>query len=413
RIAAVLKTFYLAQHPTDEIERWGRIDRLRISTDENFRQTRDFIGQTLSRPAFDTIRHFTNHFYTRHRPLFAARIKEHRIRDCHGDLHLEHIHITPRTLNIYDCIEFNDRFRYVDVANDVAFLAMDLDYEGRPDLARHFADRMAGALKDGGMPQLMDFYKCYRAYVRGKVESLQSVAHAAPEDERQASGERARRYFRLALNYAVAGSQPVALAVMGRIASGKSTLARALGAELGWEVYSSDYVRKKTAGFPLYERRMASARKRLYSAAMTKKTYDRLLRTAEEQLEKGHSVILDATFARREHREMLARRMKNDGHDWVVLEALASSAVVKKRLRAREARSDEISDARLEDFAMLTGLYEAPDELPSEQHVSVRTTEPLDQTVSRALQGLVRLQLKPSRPSARATPTKQNQKASR
>ena len=420
RIAIVLKHFYEAQHPTEDIEAWGRIDRLRISTDENFRQTREFVGPaafsslapasgergppqdnnhaTISRPAFETIRFYTEQFYKRHAALFASRIKARRIRDCHGDLHLEHIHVTPRALHIYDCIEFNDRFRYVDVASAAAFLAMDLDYEGRPDLARYFATRMASALNDDGMPRLMDFYKCYRAFVRGKVESLHSVAHAAPEDERQAGTERARRYFRLALQYAVAGSQPLVLVVTGRIASGKSTLAHALGAELGWEVYSSDYLRKKMAGFPLYERSTA-ARKRLYSAAMTKRTYDRLLATAEVQVQKGHSVILDATFARREHRELLTERFGKGGIMWRLIEAQTSNAAVKQRLRLREAKPDEVSDARLEDFTKLTRLYEPPVELSAAQCLKVRTSGLLDHAVIRSLQGLARIQVEAPCPS--------------
>jgi aminoglycoside phosphotransferase family enzyme/predicted kinase len=423
RIAIALKHFYEGQHPTEEIETWGRIGRLRISTDENFRQTREFVGATafpsasgervgvkksseaaikatISRPAFETIRFYTDRFYARHGRLFASRIKEQRIRDCHGDLHLEHIHVTPRALHIYDCIEFNDRFRYVDVASDAAFLAMDLDYEGRPDLARYFATQMASALNDDGMPRLMDFYKCYRAFVRGKVESLHSVAHAAPEEERQASADRARRYFRLALQYAVAGSQPLVLGVMGRIASGKSTLAHALGAELGWEVCSSDYVRKKMTGFPLYERSSAAARKRLYAAAITEKTYDRLLTIAEAEVQNKHSVILDATFARREHRVLLTERFGKRGITWRVLEAQASNGDVKQRLRAREAKPDEVSDARLEDFATLTRLYEPPDELPAGQCVKVPTSGPLDRTLTKALQSLARLQIETSCPSA-------------
>jgi len=393
RIARVLKQFYEAQHPTEEIESWGRIDRLRISTDENFRQTRGFMGHTISRAAFETIRFYTERFYAQHRRLFASRIKERRIRDCHGDLHLEHIHVAPRALHIYDCIEFNDRFRYVDVANDAAFLAMDLDYEGRPDLSRHFAKRMASALADRGMPRLMDFYKCYRACVRGKVESLHSLAHAAPEEEREASAERARRYFRLALQYAVAGSHPLVLVVMGRIASGKSTLAHALGAELGWDVFSSDHVRKKMAGFPLCERSSAAARKRLYSPAMTRKTYDRLLATAVEHVRDDRSVILDATFARRAHRKLLAERLASHGIRWRILEARASDAAVKQRLRAREAKSGEVSDARLEDLAMLTDLYEPPVELPAAQCARIRTNGSLDETVMKALQILARTQV--------------------
>src|SRR5271166_1347422 len=163
RIASVLKAFYEAQKPTKEIAAWGRIESLKISTDENFRQTEDFIGFTISRPAFETIRFYTDNFYTRNAGLFESRIRAQRIRDCHGDLHLEHIHIAPTRLSIYDCIEFNDRFRCIDIANDVAFLAMDLDYHHRPDLSKEFTARIADALGDQPMLRLMDFYKCYRA----------------------------------------------------------------------------------------------------------------------------------------------------------------------------------------------------------------------------------------------------------
>jgi len=391
RIVATLKKFYEAQHPTAEIESWGRVSRLRISTDENFRQAREFIGRTISRAAFEAIRTYTNLFYRRHASLFASRVRERRVRDCHGDLHLEHIHLTPRALHIYDCIEFNDRFRFVDVANDVAFLAMDLDFNGRPDLARHFARRMAAALRDDGMPRLMDFYKCYRAFVRGKVESLHSIAPAAPDAERDASAERARRYFRLALRYAVAGSDPLALPVMGRIASGKSTLARALGDELGWEVFSSDRVRKEMAGFPLFERSGAAARRRLYSAAMTRKTYARLFAAAEIELRAGRGVILDATFARREHRASFAKRLGRRGA-WRFVEAQASNAAVKQRLRAREARAGEVSDARLEDFGMLAGLYQPPAELPAARCVKVRASGSIGRTVTDTLRKLAQIQ---------------------
>jgi aminoglycoside phosphotransferase family enzyme/predicted kinase len=393
RVARVLKQFYQAQEPSGGIAAWGQMDRLRISTDENYRQVRPFIGHTISRLAFETIRFYTSQFYRCHAGLFAARVRQKWIRDCHGDLHLEHIHVTPRAVHIYDCIEFNDRFRYIDVANDVAFLAMDLDYEGRPDLARYFVRQMASALHDDDLPRLMDFYKCYRAFVRGKVESLHSIAHAAPETERQASAERARRYFRLALQYAVAGTQPLALVVMGRIASGKSTLAKALGIELGWPIYSSDYLRKQMAGFPLYERSPAGARKRLYSGAMTAKTYERLLTDAVAQARQGHSVILDATFARRAQRKLLAKIFQANGAAWRMLEARAANPVVKQRLRNREASPAEVSDARLEDFAMLSGLYEPPAELPLRQCLKVSTSGPLSLTVSKALRQLARLQV--------------------
>ena len=372
-IVATLAPFYDAQRPTPEIEQWGRVAKLRVSTDENFRQTEDFVGATITRPAFEAIRFFTAAFYRRHAALFAARVREGRIRDCHGDLHLDHVHLSPTQLTIYDCIEFNDRFRYIDVASDAAFLAMDFDFHGRPDLARHFATRLAAALHDPALLTLLDFYKCYRAYVRGKVESFHHVAAGVPEPERRECRARAERYFRLALKYAVCGSEPMVLIVMGRVGSGKSTLARALGPELGWEVFSADRLRKELAGVPLHVRGSAAERRRLYAKAMTDRTYSALARQAAEQWRQQHGVILDATFASRRQRDRLRQALENAGAVHCFVEVRAAAATIRKRLAARAHAAGEISDARLEDFALLDRAYEPPDELDARHFIAVKT----------------------------------------
>ena len=393
RVAACLTVFYQAQHPTEEIEAWGRIERLRISTDENFRQAEQFIGRTITRPAFNTIRFYTDEFYLRHADIFDSRVRGKWIRDCHGDLHLEHIHLTPRELHIYDCIEFNDRLRYVDVANDIAFLAMDLDHKDRPDLAQHFVTRMASALNDAGMARVINFYKCYRAYVRGKVESLHSIAPEAGEAERRNSAENARRYFRLALRFAVAGSRPGVIAVMGRVGSGKSTLANALAAELDWKTFSSDGIRKDLAGVPLHTRGSEVMRAQLYSTEMTSRTYDKLFASAEQQVQAGRGAILDATFARRAHRDQLRGRFERQGIGFHFIEAQAGDEAIKQRLTEREGRSQEISDARSEDFEMLTKLYEPPTELDRRELCTIPTTAHLSEILSSALKVLAQGQI--------------------
>ncbi|NIP97016.1 MAG: AAA family ATPase, partial [Akkermansiaceae bacterium] len=343
---------------------------------------------TISRPAFDAIEHFTSAFYERHPGLFASRLRDRRILDCHGDLHLEHIHLAPRAINIYDCIEFNDRFRYIDVANDVAFLAMDLDFNGRPDLSRYLVMRMADELGDGRMAGLMDFYKCYRAYVRGKVESFHSVAHAAPEDEKKESADCARRYFQLALRYAVAGSGPVVIALMGRIASGKSVQAAALAEELGWGAVSSDRVRKELAGVPLHRRGTPAEREKLYSAAMTERTYAHLAEAAEGCGVTGGGVILDATFGRQEQREALQSRLGRRGLRVQFVELRVSDEVIKDRLGKRDTSPTEVSDARLEDFEMLTESYQSPVELRPEAVIAVNADGERDHTLAAILRRL-------------------------
>ncbi len=387
-VVATLRPFYEAHEPTPEIAAWGRVSRLRISTRENFRQMERFVGEILPPAAFEAIRSFTNTFFRRHAPLFAARIRERRIRDCHGDLHLEHIHLGPAGVTIYDCIEFNDRFRYIDIASDVAFLAMDLDFHARPDLALRFTGRMAKALRDPGMTALLDFYKCYRACVRGKVEALRAVGPGVAQQERRESAAQATRYFQLALRYAVSGSKPTVLAVMGRVGSGKSTLARGVGEVLGWDVVSSDRLRKELAGVPLHRRGGTEMRRRLYAPAMTDRTYAALTRHALQDLRQHRGVIVDATFGSRRRRDRFRRVVARAGADCLFIEAQAPVPAIRKRLAARESSTAEISDARLDDWPMLDRGYEPPHEIPTALFVAAKTGRAAGTVVAAVLKAL-------------------------
>lgn len=388
RIALKLVAFYAEQTATDQIARCGQVQQLKLVTDENFAQTEAYVDLTLSQPAFEAIRLYTNRFYDQHTALFESRVTEGRIKDGHGDLHLEHIHLSPQSVCIYDCIEFNDRYRCVDVANDVAFLAMDLDYNDRPDLARSFVTQMIEVLNDATMLRLMDFYKCWRAYVRGKVESFRSSEAEVPEQERRMSQERAQRYFRLALRYAVSGSEPMVLVVMGGIGTGKSKLARRLADELDWQLLSSDRLRKELAGLPLYERSDAAMRDQLYSASAKAHMYDVLFQRAIQHIQAGASLILDATFSRRAERDRLREQLAQAGVTHVFIETQAAAETVKQRLIRRVEKTAVVSDARIEDFDKLAHAYAPPHELSDQQLLQIMTEGPPEETITETLKGL-------------------------
>jgi uncharacterized protein len=361
RMISTLHRFYQTETPTPEIEQWGTPEKLKISTDENFAQVEPFVGKTISSAAFEAIRHFTDQFYIVNANLFCERIQQHRILDCHGDLHLDHVHLTPEAITIFDCIEFNDRFRFIDTANDLAFLAMDCDFKGRNDVGNLLLQNAARELGDAGILRVANFYKCYRAFVRGKVESIQATEKETtnPRDrERQAA-----RYFRLALRYAIVGSEPLILAVMGRVGTGKSTIAKRLASELDWPVFSSDEIRKRLAGVPLTQRTPPELRGKIYSAQMTQQTYRKLLVDALATLEENRGVILDATFSRRALRKVLRDECNKANVPFQFVELEADASEIKKRLKTRDEKSSETSDARLEDFQKLSAAYEPPSEL--------------------------------------------------
>ena len=331
RVIARLGKFYAAQTPRVEIEEWGTPEKLKISTDENFAQVEQFAGKIISPVALETVRRFTNNFYVTKERLFRERIEQHRILDCHGDLHLDHVHLTPEATTIFDCIEFNDRFRFIDIANDLAFLAMDFDFEGKHELGNLFLRNAAREFDDPGMPRLADFYKSYRAFVRGKVESMQ-----ANSDEH---AKRASRYFRLALRYATVGSEPLVLVVMGRIATGKSTVAKLLAREFGWPVFSSDRIRKTLAGIPLTKRTAPALRGRVYSEEVSEQTYATLVKEGLAALATHDGVVLDATFSSRAKREMLRNECSKAGVRLQVIELEADQESIMTRLKAREKRN--------------------------------------------------------------------------
>jgi len=372
RVISTLHRFYQAESPTAEIEQWGTPEKLKISTDENFTQVEPFVGKTISSAAFEAIRHYTNQFYKLNENLFRQRIQQHRILDCHGDLHLDHVHLTPEATTIFDCIEFNDRFRFIDIANDLAFLAMNFDFEGRADLGNLFLRNAARELGDAGMLRIANFYQGYRAVVRGKVESIQATEKETTN--RQEHEKQAARYFRLALRYTIASSEPLVIVVMGRVGTGKSTIAKRLAGELDWPVFSSDEIRKTLAGVPLAQRTPPDLRAKIYSAQKTQRTYRKLLedgfaaigcsRGRRPRPRQSHNgVILDATFSRRALRRFLRDECKKANVSFQFVELEADPHEIKRRLRARDEETAETSDARLEDFQKLSAAYEAPSEL--------------------------------------------------
>ncbi len=201
-ISQKLVKFYFVAETNDLIKSFAKPERVKQDTDENFEQTKKYIGRTIPGEVYEEVKSRTDNFFRIKENIFRQRIAADRIRDCHGDLRLEHI-FWKDEISIFDCIEFNERFRYTDVAADIAFLAMDLDYHCRQDLGTHLIQAFVGGSRDHGLMEVLDFYKCYRAYVRGKVESFRLDDPHIPEAGKKEALKRAQKYFSLAYQYAL------------------------------------------------------------------------------------------------------------------------------------------------------------------------------------------------------------------
>jgi len=202
RVADKLADFHQKAETNSRIAAFGKLDVICQNTDENFSQTEKYIDISIPRSQYERIKKYTNDFIHHNSALFSKRVNENRIKDCHGDLHAAHICFTE-DICIYDCIEFNDRFRYSDVASEIAFLAMDLDRYHHADLSQHLVNAYVELSHNEELLDLLDFYKCYRAYVRGKVESFKFDDPYISEEEKAEALAAARSYFQLGEMYII------------------------------------------------------------------------------------------------------------------------------------------------------------------------------------------------------------------
>lgn len=200
KVADLLARFHSTAAGGDEIARFGTAAAFKVNTDENFMQIEPYVGKSIDKVTFSGLKEYTQRFYSDHEGLFDARIAMGKIRDCHGDLHMEHICLGD-PVAVIDCIEFNERFRYSDTLADFAFLLMDLEYHGGAAQAERLWGFYRTQAETEKVEDLLTFYKVYRAVVRGKVIGFQLDDADIAEQERLQAAERAREYFKLASSY--------------------------------------------------------------------------------------------------------------------------------------------------------------------------------------------------------------------
>jgi predicted kinase len=288
-------------------------------------------------------------------------------------------------------VEFNRRIRLVDVARDVGFLAMDLDYRDAPRFGETFVDRYVQVSGDEEMREIIDFYRSYNACVRGKVDGFRLSQPEVPAAEKRQARAAARRYFQLACRYAESLPPALLIITCGLAGAGKSTVARSVARAAGAEIISSDFVRKELLGVAPGERHFDEYGKGLYAAGLRERTYEAMFERARPLLMAGRSVVLDASFIRRDQRRRAARVARETGAQYACVEVMARPSEVRRRLDARLRRGVSASDGRWEIYVGQQRQFQRPTEVPPERRLVVDSEKPVKAEVRAVIEGLRRL----------------------
>jgi len=385
RIAETIADFHARAQTGGTVDAAGGPATIVRNHEENFEQTRPFIGVTIPPHQYEFIRSASLGFLEMHEALLHERVAAHRTRDCHGDLHIEHICLLDTEVVVFDCIEFNDRFRCSDVAAEVAFLAMDLDFNGYPAHARAFVDAYVKHSGDDGVRLLLDFYRCYYAFVRGKVTGFRLNEPDISPAERERLTQTAGSYFDLAYAYAARPQRPLLVLMTGLMGTGKSVIARQLALRLDAELIQTDAIRKELLAIPAEEHHFEAFGQGIYAADVTQRTYAEALGRADAALSAGRPVIIDASYSRRADRRAAANLASRSGTGFMVVECRCAEGAVRSRLDERSTRRDEVSDGHWDIYAAQKAAFEPVTEVPESDHVILDTTRPVEHSVDTVL----------------------------
>lgn len=398
-VARRVADFHAEADTGKKIARQGRFKVVAANARENFLQTQEFRGGTVSAAVWAWLRDLTETELAARWELIEARARPGVILDGHGDLHLDHVYRfpgrePPSDVVIVDCIEFSDRFRHLDPVADAAFLAMDLELHGRRDLARTFSDAYFEASGDDEGRALLPFYTAYRAVVRGKVASFEVQEEEVPAAQRWEALQRARAHFLLALGIlAPPAERPCMVLAAGLPGTGKSALARGLEAEAGFVRIATDAVRKELAGLAPDEPAPAELDRGIYSPGATERTYAVCLERAGEMLFEGRRVVVDATFREEERRREMLAAARAWGVPGLVLVCEAGPEEVRGRLERRAAAGGDPSDA---DWRIYRALAERWEEASAETAAALHridTSGSPEESLAQALEVLRGLEL--------------------
>jgi len=354
-IAHVLAAFHEHCARGPEIDVDGTREALLERWRRNFEVARPYVGSVLDGQTHEEIRALAESYLSGRAPLFEARLAARAVVDGHGDLLADDVFLLEDGPRVLDCLEFDEHLRHLDRMDDVSSLAMDLERLGAAEAARVLVDAYRASADDSAPESLVHHFIAYRAFVRGMVACLPGSADP----------DSAGALMALARQHLLQGRVNLVL-VGGAPGTGKTTVAKALGAELGWHVVRSDEVRKELAGVRTGESASADFGQGIYTEDWSRRTYDELIRRAEGRLALGESVIVDATWSGAEERVAAMSLASATSSELIEVCCDVPPGVAADRIAARR---NDASDA---DAAVAVAMRADFDDWPSATIIDTR-----------------------------------------
>lgn len=382
KIARLLADFHACADCAPAIRAFGDLEVIRST----FQMTLDVMDkvarEALPAEMRQAIRGGLEDFLCREERLLKTRRDEGKTRACHGDLRAQNICLDPRFqdgIQIFDCIEFNEEFRYIDVAADIAYLAADLDFAGRADLREALIDTYRKATGDETLLRVLPAYQSYRAIVRGNIALLAAAEPEIPEDEHQRQRALADAAYDLAFSTLYPRPRPALLITVGLSGSGKSALAQELSRRLPAVRLASDHIRKELAGVS----ETTTLTTDHYTQEQRGNVYEELRRRAVTYLQRGEHTLLDATFLSETERGAAGELARSQKADFWIVECLCPDSVIRERLQTRQ-ETPNASDADLAVYEQQRQTFQ-PLQLsetngPATTHLLIETDQPLPQS---------------------------------
>ncbi len=347
QLARVIADFHMKASIAEDESEFGTVASVVQPVMENFHQIRHQIKDPALLSKLDILEKWSTRTSDKLEPIFRKRKQEGYIRECHGDLHLGNIILLNEKVTLFDCLEFNEKLRWIDVLSEIAFLVMDLEDHQRPDLGRRLLNKYLEQTGDYSSLSVLQYYKVYRAMVRAKVNALRLGQADMNQQQIDTVLEECKAYIDLCSEY-ITDHKPVLIIMHGFSASGKTTISQFILEALPVLRIRSDVERKRLHGYKSTDSTRSGIDSGIYDQKSSQQTYDHLLKLSEEILLAGMSVIVDAAFLQSGQRQKFSKLASILNVPFRIIDCHAERSILEQRITDRQMHGSDASEATLD-----------------------------------------------------------------